>query len=86
MADTCFACGRRINGEDRYRVDTRDGQRPYVGPDCYVRIRSAGVGGYQPVGQHGAGGPRLWICNPDEFFTAMDARITTHNPPRRAHV
>lgn len=51
----CFACGKRL-GKNPPIADTRDGQRVYVGSECFKYIKLGGDNGYQPP----LGGPRLW--------------------------
>lgn len=53
--DKCFACGKRL-GKTPALVDTRDGQRVFVGRECYKLVRDAGENGYQPP----LGGPKLY--------------------------
>jgi len=53
--EVCFACGRLIYRE-MFRVCTSDGQRPFVGADCYLKVVRAKDAGFQPS----AGGPRMW--------------------------
>lgn len=62
----CFACGRKFNpNTSRTRAViayTTDGQRVYVGADCYERILySDDRGGYQPA----QGGPKLRSYPPE---------------------
>lgn len=53
----CYACDKPLESLlHRHAVETEDGQRQYVGPDCFERVRVAGVIGYQPP----LGGPRLF--------------------------
>lgn len=59
----CFACGKALE-LIRLRVDTRDDQIVFVGPDCFRKVQSAGESGYQPP----LGGPRLWML--EELATA----------------
>lgn len=54
--DRCFACGHKLGSVPKL-VDTRDGQKVYVGSDCYKRIFRADPAGYQPP----RGGPRLFL-------------------------
>lgn len=60
--DKCFACGRKFRenswGHIVFHPEalTIDGQRVFVGHDCYQRIDAAGPSGYQPP----LGGPRLF--------------------------
>jgi len=60
VPEPCFACGKGMQSIGR-PVDTRDGQEPWVGPDCYQHVKEAGEAGYQPPG----GGPRLWLVRAD---------------------
>lgn len=53
--ERCFACGRPL-GRSPALVDTRDGQRVFVGRSCARLVERAGDAGYQPE----AGGPRLY--------------------------
>lgn len=70
--EQCFACGRqfRKNGHGRIVFHptalTIDGQRPFVGHDCFRRITDAGIDGWQPP----QGGPRLW----NEYDAPEEAR------------
>lgn len=58
--ERCFACGRLIRRTNPHRVDTRDDQTVYVGPECYRLVMNAGDAGYQPP----LGGPRLYpMCS-----------------------
>lgn len=50
----CYACNRSIIAG--FPVFTSDGQRQFVGPDCFDLVRKAGQQGYQPP----LGGPRLF--------------------------
>lgn len=55
----CYACDKPMQEFMRsqtFTVETEDGQRQFVGPDCFERIRTAGAIGYQPP----LGGPRLF--------------------------
>lgn len=55
----CYACDKPMQDflqRHTHVVETEDGQRQRVGPDCFERIRSAGAIGYQPP----LGGPRLF--------------------------
>ncbi len=60
--ERCYACARafRKNGYGRIvfhpEVLTIDGQRQFVGYDCYAKVVAAGRVGYQPP----LGGPRLY--------------------------
>ena len=54
--EKCFACGRTLRQWGGVNADTSDGQVVIVGPDCYRKIRLAGVEGYQPP----LGGPKLF--------------------------
>jgi hypothetical protein len=53
---------------------TVDGQRVFVGDDCYNRIATSGESGYQPP----LGGPRLWseMNAPEEALRAAGIQIT----------
>lgn len=57
----CYACDRPLkrNGDEleAYRVDTRDHQTVFVGPECFRKIKAAGDAGYQPP----LGGPKLYL-------------------------
>ena len=74
--ECCFACGRVLLMGGK-QVDTRDGQSPMVGGDCYAKVESAGEAGYQPP----QGGPRLWLIQtyvkhpfePDPFPSLADS-------------
>ena len=58
----CYACDKAMQEfltSRVFTVETEDGQHQRVGPDCFERIRSAGVLGYQPP----LGGPRLYPCH-----------------------
>lgn len=55
--EKCFACDRAL--ASRREARTTDGQRVYVGPDCFARIKRAGPDGYQPP----KGGPRLILIS-----------------------
>lgn len=55
MSEKCFACDRPL-GKNPRLVDTRDGQKVYVGSECAKLVDDAGDAGYQPP----RGGPRLW--------------------------
>ena len=48
--EKCFACGRVIRRADPIRVDTRDAQTVFVGPECYKRVLEAGDAGWLPPG------------------------------------
>lgn len=54
--EKCFACDKALKSESPLLVDTRDGQKVFVGPDCYKKICLAGEKGYQPP----LGGPPLY--------------------------
>lgn len=56
MNDRCFACGRVLGSAPKL-VDTRDGQRVYVGKECFKKLVVSGVAGWQPT----KGGPRLFL-------------------------
>ena len=55
--DNCFACGRPLLGLVLRRVDTRDDQTVFVGPECFQKVARADEAGYQPP----RGGPRLYL-------------------------
>lgn len=42
----CFACGRPIDSSPHI-VDTRDDQKPHVGPECYRKVLRAGEAGLE---------------------------------------
>lgn len=54
----CYACARPFGGRrhDYPWVLTIDGQRQFVGNDCFKKVAKAGAAGYQPP----LGGPRLF--------------------------
>jgi hypothetical protein len=54
--EKCFACGRPL-GRSPALVDTRDGQKVFVGRSCARRIEKAGDAGYEPP----TGGPTLYL-------------------------
>ena len=54
--ERCFACGRPL-GRSPALVDTRDGQRVFVGRSCARLIEKAGDAGYDPP----KGGPTLYL-------------------------
>lgn len=61
--DRCFVCNKQLKKEIRM-ASTCDGQRIYVGPDCYKKIIGMQHHGHQPL----LGGPRLYgtmlpMCN-----------------------
>ncbi len=67
--DRCFVCGRMLGKAKR--VDTRDDQKPFVGPDCYLHIVNAHPNGWQPP----SGGPVLYLCDDDpDFNYVLDHR------------
>lgn len=78
--EKCFACGRKFRKNNFGRIVfhpealTTDGQRQFVGHDCYRKIVDAGEEGYQPP----LGGPRLWIemSAPREVLAAAGITIT----------
>lgn len=78
--EKCYACGRafRRNGFGLVvyhpAVLTRDGQRQFVGFDCYEKVRDAGPEGWQPP----RGGPRLFLETdaPPEVLAAAGVTIT----------
>jgi hypothetical protein len=53
--EKCFACERPLSLRPGL-ADTVDGQRVYVGRDCFLKIIAAGSAGYQPP----KGGPVLY--------------------------
>lgn len=53
----CFACDKVTRGDVRRVVTEDNAQHPYVGPDCYRKVKAAGEIGYQPP----KGGPRLFL-------------------------
>ena len=53
MQDKCFACDKKLKVP--YLVQTEDGQKVFVGPECFKRVAVAGKRGYQPP----LGGPKL---------------------------
>lgn len=56
--ERCFACGRPL-GRSPTLVDTRDGQRVFVGRSCARLIERAGAIGYDPP----KGGRTLYLSN-----------------------
>jgi len=54
--ERCFACGRPL-GRSPALVDTRDGQKVFVGRSCARLIEKAGDAGYDPP----KGGPTLYL-------------------------
>lgn len=54
--EKCFACGRPL-GRSPALVDTRDGQKVFVGRSCARLIDKAGDAGYDPP----QGGPTLYL-------------------------
>src|SRR5262245_3042190 len=82
MSDTrCYVCDRPVRrngfgvvGVGKKTVLTVDGERQFVGPDCYRRIVDAGPSGYQPP----LGGPRLYdeYSAPPETLAAAGITIT----------
>jgi len=60
--EKCYACGRAFRRNSWGKIVfhpealTIDGQRQFVGFDCWKRIQAAGAAGFQPE----AGGPRLF--------------------------
>lgn len=78
--EKCFACDRRFRRNSfglivfHSEAITLDGQRVYVGCDCYQKIVQAGADGYQPP----LGGPRLWsqFHAPTEALAAAGITIT----------
>lgn len=57
MPERCFACDRLLSTrKPPVRVDTRDDQTVYVGPECAKHVLKAGPDGWQPP----KGGPKLY--------------------------
>lgn len=56
QVERCFACGRPL-GRSPALVDTRDGQKVFVGRSCARLIEKAGDAGYDPP----KGGPTLYV-------------------------
>lgn len=56
MKEKCFACDRKL-GASPALVTTLDGQKVFVGRECFKMIQNAGADGFQPL----AGGPRLYL-------------------------
>lgn len=60
--EKCYACGKKFRKNSYGRIVfhpevlTVDGQRQFVGHDCYRRVINAGVDGWQSP----RGGPRLF--------------------------
>jgi len=54
--EKCFACGKPIRKAEPYMVQTIDGQKPFVGPECAKKVVDFGDFGYDPP----KGGPRLY--------------------------
>lgn len=61
MKERCFACNKPLGKTPRL-VDTRDGQKVFVGRECYKLVAAAGESGYRYPGA----GPRLWLLPEDE--------------------
>lgn len=58
MTDRCFACNNPLTGKARHIAKTADGQRVYVGGNCYARILNRNDrGGLIPR----LGGPALYL-------------------------
>jgi hypothetical protein len=55
--EKCFSCNHSLTAQVKYAVQTRDGQRVFVGGDCYKRIAESLRDGYQST----LGGPRLFL-------------------------
>ena len=54
----CFFCGRVLKGPGIFVQVVDEDQKPWVGPECALKIRAAGADGIRPPG----GGPRVaWI-------------------------
>lgn len=70
--ERCFACNKPL-GKSPHLADTREGQIPYVGAECYKLIKASGEAGYQPA----LGGPRLWdhAVNRVKEANIWDAKI-----------
>ena len=71
--EKCYACGKRFR-LNSYNVIpyhpyvlTFDGQKQFVGSDCYRRIQESESKGYQPP----RGGPRLWV----ELYAPAEALL-----------
>lgn len=58
MSEKCFACDRHL-GASPASVTTADGQKVFVGRECYKQIVAAGYPGWQPP----FGGPRLYLLD-----------------------
>ncbi len=55
-SEKCFACDRPL-GKRPKLVDTRDGQKVFIGASCFRLIEQSGDTGYQPP----RGGPKLYL-------------------------
>lgn len=62
MADTCFACGRKLRGGYRWARVAEEQTVVYVGSDCYRHIAAAGSAGWLPP----RGAARLHVLTADE--------------------
>ena len=69
MENKCFVCDKKLGLKSTfYSTNTFDGQRVYVGSDCYKKISTMGIHGYQPP----KGSPRL--------FSTMESLCKCHWP------
>lgn len=67
MSEKCYACDRMLLTSiwEKKPVFTEDGQKQFVGHNCYEKIKASGQNGFQPP----IGGPRLFCSDPNPTRT-----------------
>ena len=65
--DKCFACDRQTSKPRLVRV-AGEPTTVFVGRDCFKKVESSGVDGYQPP----LGGPRLVLISDAQWESADD--------------